>query len=92
MDSQRKQILEGNLNKLLFKFAIPGILGLLSGFLYIIVDTIFVGRGVGPLGITALSIALPILLSMMAIGLMVGTGSASIISRSLGKNDMKNMN
>lgn len=89
MDSQRKQILEGNLNKLLFKFAIPGILGLLSGFLYIIVDTIFVGRGVGPLGITALSIALPILLSMMAIGLMVGTGSASIISRALGKNDMK---
>ncbi len=89
MDSQRKQILEGNLNKLLFRFAIPGILGLLSGFLYIIVDTIFVGKGVGPLGITALSIALPILLSMMAIGLMVGTGSASIISRALGKNDMK---
>ncbi|HEY4662987.1 MAG TPA: MATE family efflux transporter [Candidatus Humimicrobiaceae bacterium] len=89
MDSQRKQILEGNLNKLLFKFAIPGILGLLSGFLYIIVDTIFVGRGVGPLGITALSIALPILLSMMAIGLMIGTGSASVISRALGKNDMK---
>jgi len=89
MDSQRKEMLEGNLNKLLFKFAVPGILGLLSGFLYIIVDTIFVGRGVGPLGITALSIALPILLSMMAIGLMVGTGSASIISRALGKNDVK---
>lgn len=89
MDNQRKQILEGNLNKLLFSFAIPGILGLLSGFLYIIVDTIFVGRGVGPLGIAALSIALPILLSMMAIGLMVGTGSASIISRALGKNDVK---
>jgi len=89
MDLQRKQILEGNLNKLLFKFAGPGILGLLSGFLYVIVDTIFVGRGVGPLAITALSIALPILLAMMAIGLMVGTGSASIISRALGKNDMK---
>ena len=89
MDNQRKQILEGNLNKLLFSFAIPGILGLLSGFLYIIVDTIFVGRGVGPLGIAALSIALPILLSIMAIGLMVGTGSASIISRALGKNDVK---
>ncbi|MDD5622048.1 MAG: MATE family efflux transporter [Actinomycetota bacterium] len=77
------------MNKLLFSFAIPGILGLLSGFLYIIVDTIFVGRGVGPLGIAALSIALPILLSIMAIGLMVGTGSASIISRALGKNDVK---
>ncbi|HEY4695369.1 MAG TPA: MATE family efflux transporter [Candidatus Hydromicrobium sp.] len=89
MDLQRKQILEGNLNKLLFKFAGPGILGLLSGFLYVIVDAIFVGRGVGPLAITALSIALPILLVMMAIGLMVGTGSASIISRALGRNDIK---
>jgi len=89
MDLQRKQILEGNLNKLLFKFAGPGILGLLSGFLYVIVDAIFVGRGVGPLAITALSIALPILLAMMAIGLMVGTGSASIISRALGRNDIK---
>jgi putative MATE family efflux protein len=89
MDLQRKQILEGNLNKLLFKFAGPGILGLLSGFLYVIVDAIFVGRGVGPLAITALSIALPILLAMMAIGLMVGSGSASIISRALGKNDIK---
>lgn len=89
MELQRKQILEGNLNKLLFKFAGPGILGILSGFFYVIVDAIFVGRGVGPLAITALSIALPILLAMMAIGLMVGTGSASIISRALGRNDMK---
>ncbi len=89
MELQRKQILEGNLNKLLFKFAGPGILGLLSGFIYVIVDAIFVGRGVGSLAITALSIALPILLAMMAIGLMVGTGSASIISRALGRNDIK---
>jgi len=89
MDLERKQLLEGNLTKLLFKFAIPGILGMLVGFLYVIIDTIFVGRGVGPEAITALSIAMPIMLAMMAIGLMVGTGSASIVSRSLGKNDTK---
>jgi len=87
MYSERNQILKGNLNKLLFKFAAPGILGILVGFLYVIVDTIFVGRGAGPLAITALSIALPILIAMMAVGLMIGTGSASIISRSLGKED-----
>jgi len=89
MYSERKQILEGNLNKMLFKFAGPGILGILLGFLYVIVDTIFVGRGVGPLAITALSIALPIMLAMMAVGLMIGTGSASMISRALGKKDKK---
>ena len=80
MYSERNQILKGNLNRLLLKFAVPSILGILSGFLYVIVDTIFVGRGAGPLAITALSIALPILLAMMALGLMIGTGSAYIKS------------
>ena len=56
------------------------------GALYNIVDTIFVGRGVGSLAIAALSIALPIQLMIMAIGLMIGVGSASIISRALGKD------
>ncbi len=77
------------MNRLLFKFAGPGILGILLGFLYVIVDTIFVGRGVGPLAITALSIALPVMLAMMAVGLMIGTGSASIVSRALGNKDKK---
>lgn len=89
MNSERKKILEGNLSGLLIKFAGPGILGLLAGFLYVIVDTIFVGRGVGPLAITALSITLPVMLAMMAVGLMIGTGSASIISRALGKMNIK---
>jgi putative MATE family efflux protein len=53
--------------------------------LYNIVDTLFVGRGVGPIAIAALTIVLPIQIIMMAIGFMIGSGSASIISRSLGK-------
>jgi len=57
---------------------------MLVNALYNIVDTIFVGRGVGPLGITALTIVLPIQIVSMAVGIMVGIGSASIISRALG--------
>jgi putative MATE family efflux protein len=55
--------------------------------LYNMVDTLFVGQGVGPLAISALTIVLPIQLVIMAIGIMVGVGSASVISRSLGAND-----
>ncbi|MBM3710425.1 MAG: MATE family efflux transporter [Actinobacteria bacterium] len=52
--------------------------------LYNMVDTIFVGKGVGPLAIAGLTIVLPIQIIMWAIGFMIGVGSGSIISRSLG--------
>jgi len=84
MEEQRQQILNGNIRSLLFRFSSPAILGMLVSALYNIVDTLFVGRGVGPLGITALTIVLPIQLIIMAVGIMVGIGSASVISRSLG--------
>ncbi|MBM3699318.1 MAG: MATE family efflux transporter [Actinobacteria bacterium] len=84
MEEQRQQILNGNLRSLLFRFSSPAIIGMLVSALYNIVDTLFVGRGVGPLGITALTIVLPIQLIIMAVGIMVGIGSASVISRSLG--------
>lgn len=85
MDSQRHHILNDNIRTLLFKFSLPAIVGMVISALYNIVDTLFVGRGVGPIAIAALTIVLPIQIIMMAIGFMIGTGSASIISRSLGK-------
>lgn len=87
MESQRKQILSGNLRMLLFKFSIPGIIGMVVSALYNFVDTIFVGQGVGSLAIAALTIVFPIQIVMLAIGLMIGVGAASIISRALGRND-----
>ncbi len=54
---------------------------------YGLVDAIYVGRGVGPLGIGGIAIVFPIQLAVMAIGHMIGMGGASIISRSLGAGD-----
>jgi len=85
MDSQRHSILNDNIRTLLFKFSLPAIVGMVISSLYNIVDTLFVGRGVGPIAIAALTIVLPIQITMMAIGFMIGSGSASIISRYLGK-------
>ena len=55
--------------------------------LYNFVDTIFVGKGVGADAIAGLTIVFPILIFIIAIGLLTGIGTASIVSRSLGKGD-----
>ncbi len=87
MEEQKKQILNGNLRSLLFKFSLPSVTGMIIVALYNFVDTIFVGRAVGTNAIAGLTIVLPILIFIIAIGLLTGIGSASIISRSLGKGD-----
>lgn len=87
MEEQRQQILNGNARSLLFRFSTPAIVGMLVGALYNMVDTLFVGRGVGPLAIAALTIVMPMQLIMMAVGIMIGVGSASVISRALGANE-----
>ena len=87
MEKQKKQILSENLRPLLFKFSIPTITGMMVIALYNFVDALFVGNAVGPGAIAGLTIVLPIIIFIVAIGLFTGIGAASIISRSLGKGD-----
>ncbi len=87
MEKQKKQILNENLRPLLFKFSIPSITGMVIIALYNFVDTLFVGRAVGPDAIAGLTIVLPVLIFIIAIGLLTGVGAASLVSRSLGKGD-----
>ena len=72
---------------LLAKLAIPTTIGMLANSLYNIVDTIFIGRGVGTLAIAGIGIVFPIQLIIMAIAQLFGMGAASMVSRSLGKKD-----
>ncbi len=87
MEKQKKQILSENLRLLLFKFSIPSITGLVIIALYNFVDTLFVGNAVGPDAIAGLTIVLPVIIFIVAIGLLTGVGAASVVSRSLGKGD-----
>jgi putative MATE family efflux protein len=87
MEKQKKQILNENLRPLLFKFSLPSITGMVIIALYNFVDTLFVGRAVGPNAIAGLTIVLPVLIFIVAIGLLTGVGAASVVSRSLGKGD-----
>ena len=75
------------LGKLLTSQAVPASIGILVMSIYGIVDTIFVGRFVGSLGIGAITVVLPITFLISSIGMAIGVGGASIISRSFGKSD-----
>lgn len=70
--------------KLLKGFAIPSIIAALVGSLYNIVDQIFIGQGVGYLGNAATNVSYPFSTICLAISLLVGIGSASRVSLSLG--------
>lgn len=79
------QLGEERIGKLLLKFSVPAIIGMVANALYSIVDRAFVGHGVGDLGITATTVALPISIIIMAFGMLIGIGSAATISIKLGQ-------
>jgi len=67
------------------KMGLPAVVGMMVNALYNVVDTIFVGQGVGPLAIAALAIVFPIQMLVSAIAQAIGVGTASIVSRRLGE-------
>lgn len=73
--------------KLLIKMSVPAAVGFLVMSVYFIVDTIFVGRWVGTLGIAAVSVVMPIVFLCSSVGMAIGIGGSSVISRALGKED-----
>lgn len=79
-----ERLAEPDVKKLLFKLSLPAMTGMFVMALYNLVDTVFVGRGVGTLGIAGLSIVFPIQMIVMSIGMLFGIGGASVISRYLG--------
>lgn len=86
MDRQ-KALGEQKVTSLLLKFSIPAIVGMLVNALYNIIDRIFIGHipGVGNLAITGVGITLPLSTIILAFGMLVGIGTASIISIRLGQ-------
>lgn len=80
------------MTKLLMNLSLPATVGMLVNALYNIVDTIFIGRGIGYLAIGGLTIAFPVQMIIMAVAQMVGIGAASVISRSLGAKNSERAN
>ena len=78
-----------SINKLLISQSVPASIGILVMSVYMIVDTIFVGQWVGSLAIAAITVVLPITFLISSVGMAIGVGGGSIISRSLGAGDIE---
>ena len=87
-ESRIKILKEENIDKALFKLGIPMIISLLVAALYNVVDTYFVS-GLGKEAVAAVSVAFPIQLIFLGIGLTFGAGAGSYISRLLGGSNKK---
>lgn len=76
-----------NIGGLLWSFSLPAIIGMLVNSLYNVVDRIFVGRGIGSLGIAATTVSFPIMILLMGVSILIGVGATALISIRLGEQD-----
>lgn len=85
MKKQSRQLGSEKVSTLLMNLSIPAMVGMLVMAAYNLADAIFIGRGIGTLGLAAVSIAFPVQMIIMAIAGAFGMGGASVISRRLGE-------
>jgi putative MATE family efflux protein len=80
-----KQLGEEKVLKLLVRFSIPAIIGMLVNALYNIVDRIFIGNGVSTAALAGVAIGFPIMLILMAFAMLIGIGANSLVAIRLGE-------
>ena len=83
----KTQLLTKSPKELLFKLAVPGIIGMLVIGLYPFMDGIFAGRIIGDYAMSAISVSMSLTIINGGISALIGVGSASIVSRAIGKGD-----
>lgn len=76
-----------SIRKLLIQYAGPAIIAMTASSLYNMVDSIFIGQGVGALAISGLAITFPVMNLSAAFGAMVGVGASTLLSVKLGQKD-----
>ncbi|BAX82553.1 MATE family efflux transporter [Labilibaculum antarcticum] len=90
MDRNSKNVRElesASIKSLLWKYFLPAFTGVVINSLYNVVDRIFIGQGVGAIALSGLSAVFPIMLIMMAFGMLIGIGAGVRVSINLGKKD-----
>ncbi len=88
-NNARENLVSGNIVKTMLSLSIPAILGMVVIGLYNFMDAVFVGRLVGPEAMTAVKVAYPFTLLNSGVATLIGTGSASVLSRAIGKKDQE---
>lgn len=80
-----KQMGEGKILHLIMKFSGPAIAGMVVMSIYNVVDRIYIGRGVGGLGLAGIAVGFPMMLIIMALTMLVGIGATALVSIRLGE-------
>lgn len=81
-----------SIRSLLLKYALPGIIAMTATSLYNMVDSIFIGHGVGAMALSGLTIAKPFMDICAAFGSLVGVGASSLVAIKLGEKDYRSAN
>ncbi|MGL5417228.1 MAG: MATE family efflux transporter [Clostridium sp.] len=85
-------LLVENIHKLIIRYMVPSVLGMLGLSCCIFLDTMFIGRGIGENGLAALNIAIPFFSIFVGFSLLTGIGGGTLVSISLGKKDYNKVN
>ncbi len=78
---------EESIGRLLRKYAVPAIIAMTASSLYNMVDSIFIGQGVGSLAISGLAVTFPLMNISAAFGSLVGVGASALVSMLLGQKN-----
>lgn len=78
-----------DIRKLLMRYAVPAIVAMTAASLYNMMDSIFIGHGVGPLAIAGLAVTFPFINLAAAFGSLVGVGASTLVSVKMGQKDLK---
>ena len=81
-----------SIRSLLLKYALPGIIAMTASSLYNMVDSIFIGHGVGAMALSGLTVAKPFMDICAAFGTLVGVGASSLVAIKLGEKDYRSAN
>lgn len=87
MDKNIEKINQTSVPKAVAKFAVPALISMMVIVIYNVADTFFIGQTGNEYQVAAVSLTTPVFLLFMAIGMMVGVGGTSVISRSLGEGN-----
>ena len=78
-----------DIRKLLMRYAVPAIVAMTAASLYNMMDSIFIGHGVGTLAIAGLAVTFPFINLAAAFGSLVGVGASTLVSVKMGQKDLK---
>ncbi|MEE0884065.1 MAG: MATE family efflux transporter [Faecalimonas sp.] len=84
---QTNNLLTESVSKIFFRYLIPAILANMVTSIYILADTIIIGKGIGTLAMAALNIILPLFNIFFGVGLLFGVGGSVLMSIARGRGD-----